>query len=629
MKAQEPNHESSSTNVHFSGPIWDNSNEYESIDSIGFQADLKEAQLALEDLKQKSNLSKLLLSSVSSLTESNVEACTHIAQSFEVSDKFNLLASNLSTFVNCILSLNGADAQARQMQAEIQNLSTNHAEAMQPVFQILINGNEGFLAYCVQHPSVRAHQFSIEQKRWFKPHLLSLAEETLCTRLSLNGLTAWGTLYTNISTSLKCFVETLSGTQTVGAASANSLLKSDSRPMRHSAYTAIKSAWEGQQESCAAILNALAGWRINLAKRRSDTQELHFLDSSLHASRIQLSTLNAMMEAVEEAKDLGRKSLHVRAKALGIEKMAPWDLFAPAPQTANTELRHTFASGIEIIQDSFASVHPDMGSFVSKMEREKWIEGSVGNSKRPGAYCSSFPKSRSPRVYMTYQGSNSDIGTLAHELGHAFHNWVMRDLPLAQTSYPMTLAETASIFAETLVNDKLAEKARNAEELLPILWDDISNIDSLLLNIPARFAFEKRFYEQRSQKLFNPADFCELMRESWQTYYGDALSEMDEFFWCSKLHFHLSSTSFYNFPYTFGYLFSLGIYAHSKVMGNDFYPAYVALLRDTGRMTAEDLAQKHLGVSLSNIHFWRASIAIARTKLSLFEKVLSECSLSK
>ncbi len=411
----------------------------------------------------------------------------------------------------------------------------------------------------------------------------------------------------------------------MGVANTSSLLKSENRDERKAAFTAINNAWRTQQESCASVLNALAGWRLDTYKRRSGNKTLHFLDTSIHSGRIERATLDAMMTAVEEAKGLGQQALKLRARALKLDKMAPWDLFAPAPNLSGSASRHTFEAGVETIRASFAEVAPEMGAFVMRMETEKWIEGSLGNSKRPGAYCTSFRKSRTPRVYMTYRGSNDDIGTLAHELGHAFHNWVMRDLPAAQISYPMTLAETASIFAETLVNDKLAERCATPQELLPIAWNDVSNIDSLLLNIPARFAFEKEFYEQRSEKVFNPSDFCQLMRKNLETYYGDALSEVDDMFWCSKLHFHIASTTFYNFPYTFGYLFSLGIYAQSKLMGADFYPAYVAMLRDTGRMTAEELAQKHLGVDLTNTHFWRGSIAIARTKIALFEKVLNDC----
>ncbi|MFZ9521654.1 MAG: M3 family metallopeptidase, partial [Silvanigrellaceae bacterium] len=261
-----------------------------------------------------------------------------------------------------------------------------------------------------------------------------------------------------------------------------------------------------------------------------------------------------------------------------------------------------------------------MGVFVDVMWLIGWIEGSVSNNKRPGAYCTRFAKSRTPRVYMTYKGSLEDVGTLAHELGHAFHNWVMRDLPLPETYYPMTLAETASIFAETVVSDVLLKKSSTPAEKRQVLWGDLGSAEAFLLNIPARFWFEKSFYEKRSERTLSPDELSALMSDSWKRAYGDTLSEMNPLFWCSKLHFHISGTSFYNFPYTFGYLFALGVYAQREKQGKDFYRNYVNLLRDTGRMSAEEVARKHLGVNISEQGFWNDSIAIVAKQIAAYSK---------
>ena len=181
-----------------------------------------------------------------------------------------------------------------------------------------------------------------------------------------------------------------------------------------------------------------------------------------------------------------------------------------------------------------------MSDFVHMMAKEKWIEGTVGPTKRPGAYCTKFVKSRTPRVYMTYTGTMSAIKTLAHELGHAFHNWVMRDMPLCQTRYPMTLAETASIFAENIVRDYLLEQVSSREEKLEMLWEELSSCYALMVNIPVRFEFEKRFYEQRSSGELSAPQLCELMSDAWSEWYGDSMSEPDPYFWASKLHFSIS-----------------------------------------------------------------------------------------
>ncbi|HAS62158.1 MAG TPA: oligoendopeptidase F, partial [Vibrio sp.] len=240
-----------------------------------------------------------------------------------------------------------------------------------------------------------------------------------------------------------------------------------------------------------------------------------------------------------------------------------------------------------------------------------------------GAYCTKFAATRSPLVFMTWGGSRSDLMTLAHELGHAFHNWVMRDMPLCQTRYPMTLAETASIFAENIVRDYLLSKAETREEQIEMLWEELSSAYALMINIPVRYEFEKRFYEQRQEGELSAEQLCQLMSDTWKEWYGDSMSEADSYFWASKLHFSISEVSFYNYPYLFGYLFSKGVYAQRESKGEQFYTDYVELLRDTGSMMAEDVVERHLGMDLTQTDFWQQSIDMLNEKLTQFEALLS------
>jgi oligoendopeptidase F len=327
-----------------------------------------------------------------------------------------------------------------------------------------------------------------------------------------------------------------------------------------------------------------------------------------------------MMEVVESNLEVGREALRLKAKDLALDALAPWDLFAPAPSSHDEGI--PFAEAISLIRTAFGDVDPSMAEFVDTMATQGWIEGSVNDTKRPGAYCTRFAKSRTPRVYMTYRGSLEDIGTLAHELGHGFHSWVMRDLPLPETAYPMTLAETASIFAETVTSEVLLVQASKdptqAAIKRQILWGELGSAEAFLLNIPARFWFESELYTRRQERPLSPDEISELMTQAWRKAYGSTLSEMNPLFWCSKLHFHMSSTSFYNFPYTFGYLFALGVYAQRPKHGAAFLKNYVGLLRDTGRMTVEDLARKHLGVDVQKPEFWQDSINLVRSKISLY-----------
>ena len=223
---------------------------------------------------------------------------------------------------------------------------------------------------------------------------------------------------------------------------------------------------------------------------------------------------------------------------------------------------------------------------------------------------------------MTYTGTMGNILTLAHELGHAYHNWVMRDLPLEETSYSMTLAETASIFAETLVRDTLLNECQTDEEKLNILWQDAESAGALLINIPARYEFEKMLVEERFKRNIPADDLKTMMNNAWAKWYEETLVEYDQMFWANKLHFSISGLGFYNYPYLFGYLFSLGIYAQKEKYGENFPNLYKSILRDTGKMTAEDLIKKHLDQDIESTDFWKESISIVENSINRFEQLI-------
>lgn len=224
---------------------------------------------------------------------------------------------------------------------------------------------------------------------------------------------------------------------------------------------------------------------------------------------------------------------------------------------------------------------------------------------------------------MTYSGALGDVATLAHELGHAYHSRVLADARLWACRYPMTLAETASTFAEQLVIDSVLEGPdARPEERAAALDSRMQDGSDFLLNIPMRFLFEEAVYQERAAGEIPVSRFRELMTEAQRTCYGDCLAEgqLDPWFWASKLHFYLTGISFYNFPYAFGYLFSLGIFARAKREGPSFFPLYEKLLQRTGSDSAENLARSLLGVDLEAPDFWNASIDLIESDLVRFEE---------
>jgi oligoendopeptidase F len=461
-----------------------------------------------------------------------------------------------------------------------------------------------------QFPKLRHVVFELELLRAKAPEALSLSEEKLLLSLTYSGHEAWATLYDNLSSaSTVCIKDPQTGTEIdMSLAAAAGLLTDPVEETRYQANEAMKEARKTHEITYASILNSLVDWRIKITQVRSQSagRSISWLEPSLFGSRIQKATLDAMMQVLTDHRGRIQHLLQWKAEKLGKARLDDWDLMAPFPRKEPQKL--SFAEGIHLIKEAFHKVDPSMADFVTMMVDKGWIEAANGPHKSPGAYCTKFLKTREPRVFLTYNGSFSSVKTLAHELGHAFHSWTMRDLPYAELGYPMTLAETASVFCESILTEFLAKRAQAGEEQELIRWTYVGLAEVFLLNIPARYDFECSMYKRRESTLLMPSDLCQMTEAAFQKWYGPALGACNSYFWANKLHFFLSRISFYNYPYTFGYLFAQGILQMRSQWGGQFFTKYCDLLRDTGRMQAEDLAKKHLGVDLTKPHFWQAGL---------------------
>ncbi len=608
-----------------SGPAWDNSCEYPSLESKEFNQDLERVKELNQKIEELATPFEALLPKADTLTvENSMEEIKNLQQIGVWRDELESLLWNLFTFVGCERSVDGSNEVAQSLEEKLRMVSSSIRKTLAPCDQFLILIKPELVEKYLDHPVTKAESFLVSHDRLRRDYMLPLEQEKLIMELGVSSYQPWGTLYNNITSSMRCELETEDGKVTKGLAATNSMLSDSSEEERKKAFLALKESWEQQTIPCAAILNSIAGWRHSIYQKRSHTRKMDFMNPPLHNNRIQSATLDSMMKVVDEGKALGQKANLLCAKTLGKDALEPWDLGAPPPFLADDNSAIPFEEGVNIVRSAFAKVHPSMGEFVDTMVKNKWIEARVLDTKRPGAYCTRFAKSRTPRVYQTYSGSLSNIKTLAHELGHAYHGWVMKELPLAQTSYPMCFAETASIFAESLLNDELPNVMKDPKTHLLIGWNDVKQISTFLLNIPARLDFEKEFYSRRENGPVPLSEISTLMKESLENRYGNSLTEVDTLFWANKLHFYKTGISFYNFPYTFGYLFSLGVFQMYKEQGDQFHEKYKNLLLDSGSMVLEDLAQKHLGVDITETTFWQKSLKILENQLNGFEKAISE-----
>lgn len=549
---------------------------------------------------------------------------THLQQAILEKESISVQLATVASYGNCIASVDASNAQAKALVNHMTKLSSELSQAFSPYLDAIVNApTELFESVLSLSDELEAQRFLLEEERKLVATRLSVKEEQLLSAMSVDGKNAWGRLYDNITGSMKVTLQLSDGTdETIGLSQAASILYGSDTLRREPAWRAIQLAMKQNQESFSAILNALSGWRLTEYQKRSSAAPVHFLEPSLHGSRIEQATLDSMISVAKKNRAVGQKAGRLMAKMFGTEKLTPWDQLASMPPLLGEASSYSFDEAIIIIKEAFAGVSQEMADFVDLMVKNGWIDAAPQETKRLGAYCTKFADSRTPLVFMTWGNSMSDVLTLAHELGHAFHNWVMRDMPLCKTKYPMTLAETASIFAENVVRDALLAKAKTKEDKIEMLWEELSSALALTINIPVRYEFEKAFYEQRATKELGPEQLSDLMSKTWSEWYGDAMSEPDPMFWASKLHFSIPEVSFYNYPYLFGYLFSIGVYAQREAKGEHFYRDYVSLLRDTGSMRAEEVVQKHLQMDLTQETFWQQSLDRVSQQIDEFERLI-------
>lgn len=600
---------------------WNIESEYPSYASPEFQMDLESAIQKTKKIEELiSSISSTLNESLKSGQDPQDSIIGTAQQILLLEEEASVLFMNMATYLQCVLSVDSSLNDVQGKESELISFVSNFSQSLIPFKSFLQRCSENFLHKVLNHPKLKPAEFLWQQKRRLKDFLLSNEEETLLEAVSTPGMRAWGDLYEKLSGTMRCHLKYPDRTETVGLAHAAAMARGSDPELRKLAWESIQESWGEQKESAAAILNSLAGWRHEVNKKRAHTKPVHFLDEALYHSRIQRETLDAMISACYQNLEQSRKAPMMMAKLMGKKVLEPWDLSGQSPVSGSKKKR-TYDEALTLIQEAFYQVDPKMADFVKMMDEKRWIEGRVLPNKRNGGYCTEFAKKQEPRIFMTFMGSNRDVSTLAHELGHAFHSWTMRDLPRSQASYPVTLAETASIFAETVLHDVLIEDAETTEEKIEFSWGEIEGATGLLLNIPARFEFEKKFYEQRLKRSLSADELSQLTDEAWTKWYGPTLTQNEKLFWATKLHFSIAGLSFYNFPYTFGYLFSMSIYARRKELGADFMKKYADILRDTGRMTAEDLIQKHLGEDIRRPEFWQKSINVINSKVNAFEKL--------
>ncbi|WP_424767130.1 M3 family oligoendopeptidase [Paenibacillus sp. sgz302251] len=523
------------------------------------------------------------------------------------------------SFVSCLLAQNIKDSAASMLNDRVKTLAAKFLGVLTRFDNALRGLDDAQWSKLLEQGELSAVSFNLAERRELAKRKMAPELEALAGDLAVDGYHGWGDYYNLIVSRAKFNVVGKDEEMKVlSAGQMQNRLSDGDRAVRQAAFAEWEREWSEQAELCAETLNRISGFRLKLYEKRGWES---VLQEPLQMNRMSVATLQAMWAAIVESKQVLVRYLERKAKLLGVEKLDWHDIEAPIGSATRTVAYDKAAS---FIVEQFRTFSTELADFSDMAFREAWIEAEDRAGKRPGGFCTAFPKSGQTRIFMTYSGTASNISTLAHELGHAYHQHVMNDLPALSQEYAMNVAETASTFAELIVSDCAMKAAADPEEKLGLLEDKIQRSVAFFMNIHARFLFETRFYDRRKEGLVPVEELNTIMEAAQREAYCDMLGETHPHFWASKLHFYLTDVPFYNFPYTFGYLFSAGIYAKALKEGPAFKERYDALLRDTGRMSVEQLAKEHLDVNVEEIDFWREAVALTAIDVEQFIEMTNE-----
>lgn len=530
----------------------------------------------------------------------------------EVIDGTNHLLERFETLQSYLYGLIATDASNDQAQAR-------WSELQQPQLRLELIGRrlaawigtldlERLLA---ESTTAAEHAYFLGRAAEEARHLMAPELEALAASLRLTGSEAWGKLHRDVTSRLDVHLELPDGPTDRPMSAVRNLAFDSDREVRRIAYETELETWQDWRVPLAASINSIKGEVNTLVDRRSWGTALDF---ALFNNHIDRATLDAMMDAVRESFPDFRRYLKAKATMLGVDRLPWYDLFAPLGDGGTA---WAFDDGRAFILEQFGGFSERLRDLAERAFEERWIDAEPRPGKRDGGFCMRMKDDQS-RIMVNYSASYDGVSTIAHELGHAYHNINLAQRTMLQAYTPMTLAETASTFCQTVIQ-KAALRQLPVETQLPILEAALQDQCQLMIDIASRLAFEEEVFDRRRERELSADELCDIMLEAQRATYGDGLdpSLLHAYMWAVKPHYYRAENPFYNFPYTFGQLFGLGLFARYQEDPQAFIQGYDDLLSSTGMAPAAELAER-FGIDLHDRGFWRASLDVIREDIDRF-----------
>lgn len=571
---------------------WDLSVLYTSVDDPTIMEDL-------ELLKEKVNQWNQLIETI---CKNNDDAANKLENALKLECDIMLLAQKLGGYVSLVSSADTKNEKAVKYEDLIDQILTQSV-ASSTQFENWLSQLPDLNQILESSPYLQEHTFVLKEIQAQEKYRLSSREEALIASMRQTGSSAFARLKDQIIGNMKVDLE-LDGKQQKLPLTMVLNMAYDADPLtRKKAYEAEIKAYQDTEDGIAACLNAIKGEVLTVSKWRGYDS---VLDETLIDSRMDRKTLEVMLSSIQESLPYFREYMKAKAKALGHLNGLPfYDLYAPVTKTTQ---RYTYQEAGNMLVEQFSSFDQDMAEMARRAIDEHWIDVYPREGKVGGAFCAGLPSIKQSRVLLNFGGTFDSVVTMAHELGHAYHNLCSQNESILNLNSPMPLAETASTFNETIVK-KAAIDTLPEEEVLAVLEAEVSGCNQVIVDIYSRFLFEDALFKERQNGPLSAKEICRLMENAQIESYGDGLdpSYRHPYMWTWKPHYYYATANYYNFPYAFGQLFAKGLYAMYKREGASFVPKYKKLLASTGKMSVYDVA-KSVGIDIHDISFWRSSL---------------------
>ena len=574
---------------------WDLSPLYKGFDDPAFASDMQQLKESCAQLN------------AFAATLKTAEPLAGLRRGIELMEQIAVLLDKLAAYPSLRQSTNTRDQDAASQQGRVRSVVSGIASA-QAAFREWAAKLPDLAELVESDELLRQYTFYFRELQSGAQYQLEGNGEEIMARMSMSGTAAWNAMRGLVTSTAKVHYRG----EVTNLSAIRNLARDPDPQVRKEAYEAELAASEAIEDPVAHAMNAIKLETISECKLRGYESPL---DYTLVKARLSKETLEAMFAAMDEFLPKFWQYLKAKAKLLGHEKGLPWyDLFAPV---GDVSLRYTPETARKYLVDLFAQFHPELSALIDRAFDEEWIDFYPREGKRDGAFCSSVRSMSRSWILTNFDGSFSAVSTLAHELGHAYHNQCIKDHRVLNKRYSMPVAETASTFNECVTFATAIEKATEKTEKLALLEAQLKGECQIICDIYSRFRFEDEVFKRREEEFLSAKTLCDIMIRAQKACYGDGLDHnyLHPYMWLCKPHYY--SATYYNYPYAFGGLFARGLYAQYQKEGAAFVPKYKKLLYTTTVASAEEAA-KVAGLDLTDREFWRSALQSIAEEIDLF-----------